>query len=166
MFKRINDLVTGNSVNFSKENDSYSEAISECDAMYDLSKLLFNDPKALDYTFRVHGQNIDIHSFRYMVDRSKKNLSSSDIRKLEIEYQACCEELQNIFLQLEEWDEIQEHTAKLNRIIYQNASYEAYQPFVSSKLPTKKWTLEEMEKLKKLIAIRRQVIIPYLGRLR
>lgn len=160
----IDDFVTGNSLIFEKEEESYSLALEEKCSMCDLLDLLLDDSRVLDYTFKVNGQNLNIKTFRYIIDWNKPHLSPIQIRKLEMAYQSCCQKVQNIFLQEEEFDEIQEHTAHLNRVIYQNASYEAFQPFISDNFSKKKWTLDELEKLSKLIALRRQKIIPYLGR--
>ena len=172
---QIFDWSTNNSLDFTREDNVYKRVIEEIEAIDNLLDIALTTDFALDYPFKFNSKEIDIYSLREYVTfyKNKMLYVSNDLEyqkmkleliKLEREYQKLYRQTPDLFLKLKELYDVQEHVLHLTGEIYQNATLEAFKDIEKGKsLLTKEWTLDELENIRQNIAIRRSIIIPYLG---
>ncbi len=170
LFNRVVDFATNNSVNYQKENEAYSLAISEIESIESLLNYYTKEDGLNDYSEVYKKIRVEIIELNNQIIISKRNLAQA---KTKLDYQRILKRIDYLLEQLEiilikaknellkskTLGELQEHLTELQVIINSNARFEPFMNFVSHG----DWTVKDLKNIRNQIANRRIKIIPYLG---
>ena len=172
IFNRMSDYSTGNSRVYEKESQIYNEIIQQIEKIFGLLENKIDSDDILDYVFELNGEKFSLKSLKDYIQMKRKIIlrnNDGDIQRLISElnnyYEIMKYKIKDKLLQNKEYDDIQECLYKINGLIYSNLIYEPLKKYTSSNIIEKKWTLEELEKLKNDIYNRKVSIQQYLSKL-